>query len=227
MWHDGLIYKIKSICITGNSLKLTERFLSNRFQWVVLNGQSSSWAPVCAGVPQGSILGPLFFVYINDLSKGISSTAKLFANDTSIFSVVDYVNVSIVQLNNDLLKISKRAYQGKMSFNPDVSEPAQEVVFSCKSHKLPHLLILFNNAPVKRCSIQKHLGIHLYEKLNFNHHFKEKITKASNGTGVIKKLSNTLPRDALLTIYKLFVRPHLDYGDIICDQPQNESFCNK
>ena len=45
--------------------------------------------------------------------------------------------------------------------------------------------------------------------------------------GMIKKLSNTLPRDALLTIYKSFVRPHLDYGDIIYDQSQNESFCNK
>ena len=78
-----------------------------------------------------------------------------------------------------------------------------------------------------RCSIQKHLGIHLDEKLNFNHHVKEKITKTNKGIGVIKKLSNTLPRDALLTIYKSFVRPHLDYGDIIYDQPQNESFCNK
>ena len=108
MWHDGLIYKINCIGITGNSLKLIESFLSNRFQWVVLNGQSSSWTPVYAGLPQGSILGPLFFlIYINDLSKDISSTVKLFANDTSIFSVVDDVNVSVVQLNNDLLKISK------------------------------------------------------------------------------------------------------------------------
>ena len=97
--------------------------------------------------------------------------------------------------------------------------------FSRKSHKLPHPPVIFNNVPVKRCSIQKHLGIH--EKLNFNHHVKEKIFKANKGIGVIKKLSNTLPRDALLTNYKSFVRPHLDYGDIIYDQPQNESFCNK
>ena len=94
--------------ITGNSLKLIESFLSNRFQRVVLNGQSSSWTPVYAGVPQGSILGPLFFlIYINDLDKDISSTVKLFANDMSIFSVFDDVNVSVMQLNNDLLKISK------------------------------------------------------------------------------------------------------------------------
>ena len=123
MWHDRLIYKTKYIDITGNSLKLIESFLSNRFQRVALNGQSSSWAPVCAGVPQGSILGPLFFlIYINDLSGDISSTVKLFANDTFIFSVVDDVNVSVVQLNNDLLKTSKWAYQWKMSFNPDVSK---------------------------------------------------------------------------------------------------------
>ena len=228
MWHDGLIYKIKHIGITGNSLKLIESFLSDRFQRVVLNAQSSSWAPVCAGVPQGSILGPLFFlIYINDLSKDISSTVKLSADDTSIFSVVDDVNVSVVQLNNDLVKISKWAYQWKMSFNPDVSKQAQEVVFSRKSQKLAHPPVFFNNVPVKRCSIQKHLGFHLDEKLNFNHHVKEKITKANKGIGVIKKLSNILPRDALLTIYKSCVRPHLDYGDIIYDQPQNESFCNK
>ena len=180
------------------------------------------------GIPQGSILGPLFFlIYINDLSKGISSTVKLFADDTSIFSVDDDVNVSVAELNNDLLKISKWAYQWKMSFNPDVSKQAQEVVFSRKSHKLAHPPVFFNNVPVKRCSIQKHLGFHLDEKLNFNHHVKEKITKANKGIGVIKKLSNILPRDALFTIYKSFVRPHLDYGDIIYDQPQNESFCNK
>ena len=126
-----------------------------------------------------------FLIYINDLSKDISSTVKLFADDTTIFSVVDDVNVSVMQLNNDLLKISKWAYQWKMSFNPDVSKQAQEVIFSRKSHKLAHPPVIFNNVPVKRCSIQKHLGIHLDEKLNFNHHVKDKITKANKGVGVI------------------------------------------
>ena len=114
-----------------------------------------------------------------------------------------------------------------MYFNPEVSKQAQKVAFSRKSHKPAHPPVLFNNVSVKRCSIQKHLGIHLDEKLNFNHHVKEKIAKANKGSGVIKKLSNTLSRDALLTIYKSFVRPHLDCDNIIYDQPQNESFCNK
>ena len=75
--------------INGNFLKLVESFLSNRYQRVVLNGQASSWADVKAGVPQGSILGPLFFlIYINDLSENLKSTVKLFADDTLIFHVV-------------------------------------------------------------------------------------------------------------------------------------------
>ena len=76
-------------------------------------------------------------------------------------------------------------------------------------------------------SSQKHLGIHLVEKCDFIHHIKEKISKANKGVCVIKKLNNTLPRKALLTLYKSCVWPHLDYGDIIHDQPNNESFCNE
>ena len=64
-------------------------------------------------------------------------------------------------------------------------------------------------------------------KLNFESHLKEKCSKFNKGVSVIKKLQNILPIQALLTIYKSFVRPHLDYGDIIYGQPKNESFCQK
>ena len=75
-------------------------FLSNRFQRVLLNAQSSSWLPVLAGMPQESVLGPLLFlVYVNYLSKNLSSTAKLFADNTSIFSVVHGISLSSLQLN--------------------------------------------------------------------------------------------------------------------------------
>ena len=72
--------------ITGLPLKLIQSFLNSRLQRVVLNGQTSAWTLVLVGVQQGSILGPLFFlIYINDLTKDISSTTKLFADDTLTF----------------------------------------------------------------------------------------------------------------------------------------------
>ena len=77
--------------ISGELFKLLENYLTGRFQRVVLNGQTSSWRPILAGVPQGSILGPLLFlVYINDLPNGLISNAKLFADDTSLFTIVRY-----------------------------------------------------------------------------------------------------------------------------------------
>ena len=107
------------------------------------------------------------------------------------------------------------AYQWKMSFNPDVSKQTQEVIFSKRTKKLFHPTVLFNNIPVERSTVQKHLGVYLDEILNFNTHITEKIGKAGKGIGVIKKLFKSLPRNALLTIYKSFVRLHQDHGDIV------------
>ena len=76
-----------------------------------------------AGVTEGSILGPLLFlIYINDLSYDLSTNAKLFADDTSLFSVIRDINTSATHLNNELRKMSNWAFQWKMSFNPDPSK---------------------------------------------------------------------------------------------------------
>ena len=89
VWHDGIINKLEQNGITGKLHKLLHDFLVNRQQMVVLNGQVSSWSNVKAGVPQDSILGPLLFlIYIDDLPKGLSSNAKLFADGISLFSVI-------------------------------------------------------------------------------------------------------------------------------------------
>ena len=113
-----------------------------------------------------------------------------------------------------------------MLINPNPSRPAQDVVFSRKKKLQSYRTISLYNIQVERASYLKHLVILLDEKLNFKH-IDSFILKINKGISVLKKLRYSLPQKSLLTIYKAFLRPLVDYGDIIYDQPQNESFCNK
>ena len=132
VWHDGIIFKLEENGISGKLHKLLHDFLANRKQRVALNGQVSSWPNVKSGVPQGSIL---FLIYINDLPKGLSSNAKLFADDTSLFSIIHDSSTTRNELNDDLVKINNWAYQWKMSFNPDSNKQAQEVILAERPRK--------------------------------------------------------------------------------------------
>ena len=131
VWHDGLIFKLRSNGVEGELLSLLKNYLQNREQRVV--GQTFGWRKINSGVPQGSVLGPLLFlIYINDLPDGIISMCKIFADDTSLFSKVLDINKSVTELNTDLEKISQWAYQWKMQFNPDPNKQANEIIFSQK-----------------------------------------------------------------------------------------------
>ena len=224
MWREGLLFKLKSYGISGPLLILIKRFLTNRFQRVVLNAQTSNWKNILAGVPQGSILGPLLvLIFINDITEGIQSNIKIFADDTSIFSVMkDRISASVT-LNEDLYLISKWAYSWKMSFNPDPSKQATEIVFSKKRSDIQLPTLRFNNNNLTPTNSHKHLGMILDSKLNFKNHLSEKISKASKGIGIIKRLY-FLPRASLVNIYRAFVVSHLDYGDIIYDNSSNATF---
>ena len=139
----------------------------------MLNGQHLPWADVKAGVPQGSILGPLLFlIYINDLPNGLNSNVKLFADDTSLFSVIHNITDSANLLNSDLSKINEWTLQWKMSFNPDPTKQAQEITFSRKISQRNNSGLMFNNSIVNVTSIHKHLGMVFGSKLSFDEHLK-------------------------------------------------------
>ena len=129
------------------------------------------------------------------MPNGLNSNVKLFADDTSLFSVVDDITDSANLLNSDLSKINEWALQWKMSFNPDPIKQAQEIIFSRKTSKRNHPGLMFDNNIVNLTTNHKHLGMIFDSK-----------------------------KTSLITIYKLFARPHLDYDDIIYDQTFNESF---
>ena len=114
MWHEG--HKLRPMGISGELYNLLGNYVSGRFQRATLNGQTSSWRPVL-GLPQGPILGPLLFlVHINDFPNELRSSAKAFADDTSLFIIVKKKNESAKILNNDLLLISKWGYNLENAF---------------------------------------------------------------------------------------------------------------
>ena len=155
-------------------------------------------------------------------SQGLHSDVKLFADDTSMFSVIHDVDASSAALNNDLVKIQEWDYHWRMSFNPDRNKQAQEVIFSRKLRNVFH-----PNHPIERSVVHKHLGLTLDEKLSLTNGINDKINKTLKCVGLLRKLSMLLPRQKFLTIYKFFIIPHLDYGDVVYDQPLNESLSNR
>ena len=228
VWHEGLIFKLKQNGVDGKLLCLLKNYLSQRVQRVLINGFESDWGDIQSGVPQGSVLGPLLFlIYVNDLEKGIRSNIKFFADDTSLFSVVKDPVISADNLNYDLNLIKDWAIQWKMNFNPDPDKPAEEVLFSLKrKEEINHPPLFFNNTMVKRVDDHKHLGLILDSKLNFKKHINEKISTARKWIGIIKQVSPYLPLNSLIQIYKMHIRPHLDYCDVIFHLPSQANDLN-
>ena len=131
--HQGLLYKFKCADISGKLYDFHENYLSGRFHRVISNGQTS-FLRHPLGVPQSSILGPfLFLIYINNFPNEVKPNTKLFADNTSLFTVVKDKNESANTLNNNLLLILKFIW--KMLFKADPNKPSQEVSFSNKRRK--------------------------------------------------------------------------------------------
>ena len=105
-----------------------------------------------------------------------------------------------------------------MSFHPDRSKQAQEVIFSTKTRKVFHLNLYFSDQSIERS---------VAHKSSFTNYINNKTNKSLKGFGLLCKISTLLPRQSLLTIYKSFIRSNLNYGDVICDQPLNESLSNR
>ena len=164
---------------------------------------------------------------MNDLPNGLPSNPKLFADYTSLFSIEQDITTSTASLSNDLTKISEWAVQWEMNFNPDPSKQAQELLFSRKPSSRPYPSLHFNDNPVHQVKLQKHLGLFLDPKLRFDKHIQCILIKTRKIIGLIRKLQPVIPRVALSTIYKSFLRPTLDYRDVIYDRTFSIFFQNK
>ena len=137
-WHRGLVAKLRSIGVNGSLLNWFITYLSCRKQRVIIEGVHSDWRNIEAGVPQGSVLGPLLFlIYINDLPDTISSRCFLFADDFFLLEKVQSPSVCTSKLNHDLTSISVWAKRWLVTMN---ESKTKSIVFSAKREKPLHPL---------------------------------------------------------------------------------------
>ena len=219
VWHKGLIYKLKNIGITGSLLLWIENHLLSRKQKVLLNGKESIILSINAGVPQGSILGPLFFlIFINDIVTEVGCSIKLFADDTSIYVIIENAQMDAHNLNENLTKIHNWSEQWLVHFNPQKTEA---LLISRKQLKINHPTLYMNNVPIQEVSAHKHLGLLFNNACQWGDHKDTIVKKASDKLNILRSLKFKLDRKSLQTMYFSFVRPSIEYADIIWDNCPN------
>ncbi|MCG7875203.1 MAG: reverse transcriptase family protein [Candidatus Thiodiazotropha endolucinida] len=215
VWHKGLLHKLWGIGCSNEILKWFSNYLSGRRQRVVLNGETSDWAPVLAGVPQGSILGPLLFLlYINDIVRFIGCAIRLFADDTSLYIIVDCPTQSASLLNADLKTISDWADAWLVTFN---ANKTSSMVFTRKQNPLVHPPLFMNNTMINETKSHKHLGLTFSNTCNWAEHITSISEKAWTRLNLLRALKFRISRKSLEKLYVAYIRPVLEYSDSVWD----------
>ncbi|MCG7879943.1 MAG: reverse transcriptase domain-containing protein [Candidatus Thiodiazotropha endolucinida] len=214
VWHQGLIFKLKQHGINGQLLNWIKDYLSNRSQKVILKSSTSTARSTNAGVPQGSVLGPLLFlVYVNDIADSLLSLTRLFADDSSLFYSASSLDDIQGIINHDLRILSAWSKQWLVTFN---SLKTEAVLFTLKKFE-HHPDIVFDGAPIKFVPEHKHLGLTLSCNGQWKKHIENIISSAAKVVGIMRKLKYTFNRLALNQIYLSYVLPIIEYSCIVWD----------
>jgi len=215
VWHKGLVCKLEAVGIKGNLLQWIKSYLQGREQRVVIEGHCSEWKEISAGVPQGSVLGPLLFIiYINDIVSGLKSRPYLYADDTTLFETVSNRADSADRLNLDLNMIVDWSNKWKVTMNPTKSK---SITFSLKPNKDHHPSLFMDGKNVDEVGSHEHLGITLQSNMSWKNHIIKMCDKAYKRVNLLKPLKYKLNRATLICLYKSMVRPLLEYGDVVWD----------
>ena len=190
--HQRLLLKLNRHGIDGPLLQWFKHFLTNRMQRVVIRGKCSDWTSVKSGVPQGTILGPiLFIIYINDISTDLTSTVKIYADDTKIYRTISSPDVDIPALQCDLDRLGIWANKWQMHFNPDKCEVMRITHRKDKTKPIYSL-----GGQFRSVENTKDLGVTISSDLSWDMHVFAMVNKANMVLGIIKRSIGTNNQDA-------------------------------
>ena len=226
--HTILFKKMEKMGIRGLTLDWFKNYLTDRKQFVNINGASSNLLNSTIGVPQGSILGPiLFLIYINDLPYCSTLLAILFADDTTLLASGDNIEELILHVNMEFKKIVTFFRSNMLSLHP---EKTQFILFSNSNvvkGKEIKLNIDMNNENEKNPNLIKEikrvtsnsdfpavkfLGVLFYPDLNFKMQIRNISSKISKSLYILRRVKNILSEKALKTLYYSLIHCHLVYG---------------
>ena len=213
--HNILLMKLEHYGIRGTALNWFKSYLSDRKQYVSVNGSNSSDLSVTCGVPQGSVLGPLLLLlYINDLPLSSSKLAfYLFADDTNIYYEAESLGQLETVVNKELKKVKMWLDVNKLSLNIDKTN---FIIFKSPQHpSLQSVNIKFGNLPIKQTCYVKFLGVLLDENLSWKYHLTELSKKLARTCGMFFKIRHFLPIHVLVCLYNSLFSPFLQYGILV------------
>ena len=211
-----LLDKLNQAGIRNGTLQWCKNYLSGRVQRTVANNSTSDQLPVTCSVPQGSVLGPLFFlVFINDLDRALTNcNLKLYADDSVIYVSGLDVNDAVAQLQTNLDKFSKWCRVNKLTIN---TKKPKLMVFGSRSKvkRAKNIKIKLAGDRLKKVPTYKYLGLVLDSTLNYNHHISYVIRTVLYKLMMLAKLKKYMNDDVALQIYRSMLLPYLDYADVI------------
>ena len=213
--HSMLCEKLKFYGLRGNVNNLIQSYLSNRNQFVSIDGVNSSTLHVNCGVPQGSSLGPLLFlIYINDFRFCLSKTESgHFADDTYILYGSKKLKTVEIVINTELKLVTNWLRLNKLSLN---AKKTELIIFRSKRKKIDcEISFKLNGFKLKPSDNVKYLGMYLDKNLSWDFHIHKLSNSLSRATGILSKLRHNAPRSVCLNVYYALFYSHLYYGACI------------
>ena len=211
--HQRLIHKLNSYGVQGNVLKWVSDFLSNRTQYVAINGEQSMTIPVSSGVPQGSVLGPtLFIYYINDLPNATDQLVRLFADDSKAYAEIK-TEEDQVKLQKGIDDLVNWSNEWLMHFN---SKKCKILHLGSNNPKYVYTMKDGNEVrELEETVCEKDLGVNIDPLLDFNKHITTICNKGRALSGMLVRNLTYRYIDIMVPLFKALVRPHLEYANAV------------
>ena len=209
--HEILLQKMEHCGIRGVAQVLMRSYLKDRTQYVCYGGYESQRGEVKCGVPQGSVLGPLFFLlYVNDMVASCKELELvLFADDTNIFAKGKNPAELFNKVNTGLKSLSRWFSHNKLTLNLKKTE---YVYFGGGGKRVvPAGGLKIGSEPIRRVEGARFLGVWIDEGITWNGHIDKVRSKVGQLLGIIGRSSGIVDKESLLKLYNALVLPHLQY----------------